>query len=380
MASAVGDANSGVEFVFPTSKEMGHPNGHGRCSRTGIATVNCKAAWLSTCVVFAGSWCACDEPGDADRAAGDVALSVRKEVGTGQVRFISELSAESISTLDALHYRLTLRIGPGYEAEFPDIYTDEHLAGFIVTRQQDRDETDADGTRRVIRDYDLEPEFTGQLTLGAIHVYFYPADDIREEELVTEPIEITVAGEDLAADARQLRGVRGLVTVDEYAAQNRRRWPWVVGISLAGLGAIGAGVWFVRRPRPGPPPPPPHQVAMEALRALVARDLVAHGEIEPFFVHLTGIVREYIENAFGVRAPEQTTEEFLQHVVDAPSVAAHRAALEPFLQTADAVKFARFTPDAAMIQRAFDTARDFILQTSAGSESAHATDRREQAA
>ena len=25
MASAVGDANFDVEFVFPTSKEMGHP-------------------------------------------------------------------------------------------------------------------------------------------------------------------------------------------------------------------------------------------------------------------------------------------------------------------------------------------------------------------
>lgn len=306
----------------------------------------------------------CDGSRPVPDSQAEPELMVRREAGTGPVRFVTEVSAETITTLDALHYRLTLMIGPGYEADFPDLYPDEHLEGFIVTRRRDRQETSEDGTRRIIRDYELEPEFTGKLTLGPVHVYYYREDEISEEELVSEPLEITVVGEDLASDARQLRSVRGLVTVEEYQAQDREVWPWVLIATLGALALVGAGVWFVRRPRPGPPPLPPHEVAIQALRRLVNEGLIEQGQIESFFVRLSQIVREYIEAGFGVRAPEQTTEEFLQHAAEAPAIAAHRAALEPFLQVADEVKFARYRPDSAVIERAFNTARDFILQTS----------------
>ncbi len=103
---------------------------------------------------------------------------------------------------------------------------------------------------------------------------------------------------------------------------------------------------------------------MEALRRLVARDLIAAGRIEQFYVEITGIVRDYIERAFGLHGPEQTTEEFLANMVSEPVVARHREALAPFLSAADEVKFARATPDKAMIQRSFETARDFVVLTS----------------
>ncbi len=307
--------------------------------------------------------CACSRQ-TAQEAAGEAAgLATRSEAGTGPVRFITELSAEQITTMDTLVYRMTLHIGPGYEADFPDIYSDEHLAGFIVTRREQREERDEDGTRRVIREYELEPEYAGELTLGGVEVFYYRENEISEEELTTELLTVTVSAESLSPDALALRPARGLITVEAYEAEHRRLWPWIAGIGIATLAAVGAGVWYVRRPRPVAPPPPAHEVALDALRALVARDLVAAGQVEQFFVLLSAIVRSYIEDAFGVHAPEQTTEEFLHNVSSAPAVAAHRTALAPFLQVADEVKFARYEPDKAVIQRAFDTARDFIQQT-----------------
>ena len=59
-----------------------------------------------------------------------------------------------------------------------------------------------------------------------------------------------------------------------------------------------------------------------------------------------------------------TTEEFLGNITAAPQVAGHRSVLEPFLTAADEVKFARATPETSTIQHTFETARDFILQTS----------------
>jgi hypothetical protein len=103
---------------------------------------------------------------------------------------------------------------------------------------------------------------------------------------------------------------------------------------------------------------------MARLRSLVDRELAEQGQIEPFFVEVTGIVRDYIEQAFDLRAPEQTTEEFFMNISSAPTVAKHEETLKPFLTAADEVKFALARPEPIVIQRAFDTARDFILQTS----------------
>ena len=119
-------------------------------------------------------------------------------------------------------------------------------------------------------------------------------------------------------------------------------------------------VYLIRRPRPAPPPRPAHEIAMEALRALAAKDLIGKGQFEPFFVEITWIVRDYIELAFGLRAPEQTTEEFLGNIGSAPAVARHRDILEPFLTAADEVKFARATPETSTIQRAFEVLDGYL--------------------
>ena len=45
---------------------------------------------------------------------------------------------------------------------------------------------------------------------------------------------------------------------------------------------------------------PPHVKALAALQALVAEDLVAKGDIEQFYHRISGILREYIEDRFGL--------------------------------------------------------------------------------
>jgi hypothetical protein len=133
---------------------------------------------------------------------------------------------------------------------------------------------------------------------------------------------------------------------------------------VAALALAAAVVYLIRRPRPVAPPPPAHETALKRLRQLAERGLIAAGAAEAFFVEVTAIVREYIEQAFGVRAPEQTTEEFLARMMSAPVVARHRAALEPFLTAADEVKFACLRPTPEIMQRAYATAENFVLESS----------------
>lgn len=289
-------------------------------------------------------------------------FEVRKSFGAGPVKFTVELSAKSITTADALVCRMTLNVAEGYEAEFPDLVFPEDVPGAILTDLDEREQTD--GNRRLeICEYELEPEYEGTLKLPTMEVYYHKTGEVKEGFFATEPIEVVVQAAPETAEALAFRPVRGLVTVEQIEAQRRRIWPWVLGSGLA-LGVLMVLVaYLVRRPRAAPPPRPAHEIALERLEKLADRGLIAADLAEPFFVEVTAIVRDYIEQAFGVRAPEQTTEEFLARMVTAPAVARHRDVLAPFLAAADEVKFACLAPEKAAMQRAFDTAENFVKQS-----------------
>jgi hypothetical protein len=105
----------------------------------------------------------------------------------------------------------------------------------------------------------------------------------------------------------------------------------------------------------------PRAQALQAIHALLRRRLPEHGRPKDFYLALTLIVRRYIEQVHTVRAPEQTTEEFLV-------LASHHAAFTPavlrqlrsFLEAADLVKFAGDRPSPQAVADAVASARDYI--------------------
>lgn len=301
-------------------------------------------------------------PEEVDRPDGSPTV-VRKEFGTGPVRLSIEFSADSITTADTLTCTMKLLVNQGYEAEFPDLAFPVDLPGMILTHYDERETTEGEQLT-LVREYELEPEYQGKFELPVLQVYYHRENEIREEMFETDLFELTVTETPASAEMLELRPFRGLVTVEQIEAEHRRTWPRTVGWIGGGIVLLAFVAYLIRRPRPAPPPRPAHEIAMEALRALAAKDLIAKGQIEPFFVEVTRIVRDYIEWAFGLRAPEQTTEEFLANIASAPVVARYQNVLEPFLTAADEVKFARAAPEPSTIQRTFDTARDFILETS----------------
>jgi hypothetical protein len=109
---------------------------------------------------------------------------------------------------------------------------------------------------------------------------------------------------------------------------------------------------------------PAHEIACEQLEALKAKDYIAKGQLKEYFFELSLIIRYYLENRFGLRAPEMTTEEFLIHVRDYSDLAVrHKANLREFLSHCDLVKFARYSPSPEEAGSLFDSAKDFIAQT-----------------
>ncbi len=111
----------------------------------------------------------------------------------------------------------------------------------------------------------------------------------------------------------------------------------------------------------------PRERALYELRELLAKDLIRARRIKEFYLELTMIVRRYIERAHRIRAPEQTTEEFLQAASQNPRFAsAVVSTLRTFLEAADLVKFAAYRPGSPEIDRAVATAREYIETDAAG--------------
>src|SRR5207237_10513289 len=105
----------------------------------------------------------------------------------------------------------------------------------------------------------------------------------------------------------------------------------------------------------------PEKIAHAALAALLQEDLPGRGLIKEFYLRLTGIVRQYIEDTTGLRAPEQTTEEFLRDMSSRAAFPPDRSVrLAEFLEAADMVKYAGQQPPEDQLKEAISRSLQFV--------------------
>ena len=138
---------------------------------------------------------------------------------------------------------------------------------------------------------------------------------------------------------------------------------WVAAAGAAGVLAV-VGVVALRRRRRRPVEPrrrTPEEIAHAALARLLAEDLPARGLLKEFYARLTGIVRHYVEDTTGIRAPEQTTEEFLRDIRSRAVFPPDRSLrFADFLESADLVKYAGQLPEQEQIDQAIARAHEFV--------------------
>ncbi len=127
-------------------------------------------------------------------------------------------------------------------------------------------------------------------------------------------------------------------------------WTWWWSAAAAALLLGGVAFWRWRRARPreaaaGEVPVPPHIKALRALQRLRGESRTTRAEVERFYVEVSQVLRAYVEERFGVHAPERTTEEFLRELESSDRLLReHRGSLERFLAQCDLVKFAAHAP------------------------------------
>lgn len=129
--------------------------------------------------------------------------------------------------------------------------------------------------------------------------------------------------------------------------------PYILGAIL-----IGAIVFFLlysikrkknNKPifaRPAKPKEPAHIVALRELDRIKSEKVWQKGKTKQYYSELTDTLREYIEDRFGIRALEQTTDETIAsfRVQKGLINEKHFSNLTQLLQLADLVKFAKYQP------------------------------------
>jgi hypothetical protein len=214
------------------------------------------------------------------------------------------------------------------------------------------------------REYTLAVTASGSLTVPSLTVQVQEGDTIQP--LVTDPLSITVMS--LVAVDADLSAIKDIAPPVPLVRRGLPPWVRIVASGLGGVGLLASGWWWYRRWRRAtavsPVQHPAHLLALAALEHLQRQDLIGQERIEEFYVRVSTILRRYIELRFGLRAPEQTTEEFLVSALATGGlIAAHRDLLEAFLQHCDLVKFARHRPTPDAMEETSESAKIFVEHT-----------------
>jgi hypothetical protein len=146
--------------------------------------------------------------------------------------------------------------------------------------------------------------------------------------------------------------------------------PWVLLASLLGVLAW-AIMRFIRKMKKSAAgvetvinPDPAHVIAFRDLEKLREQQLWQKGEIKFYYTRLTEILRQYLENRYGVFSLELTTAETLESLVKTGFKKDESYnQLKSVLTGADLVKFAKYIPEPTENEFHFEKSWDFVLVT-----------------
>lgn len=236
------------------------------------------------------------------------------------------------------------------------------FGGLAIYGTPERTREDIPGDRVRIREtYVLDPIFIGYYPIAPALVRI---DDEQEIEAPSPAIRVRDLTSEELMEAERFEENAGPAQLPSPWLQP---WLWWTagGVGIAVL-VLAAGFLLLRRlQRPAlAPARPPWEIAFERLRELDAQKHPENGEFQIFYIELSNILRTYIEDRFEIRAPEQTTPEFLSEAARSGALTeAHQRRLGRFLRHSDRVKFAQYEPTVDEMEQSFTLVLKFIDET-----------------
>lgn len=288
---------------------------------------------------------------------------------SGPVTVTTTLSPSNPKIGDEVSLLIEAKAEKDVELLMPEF--DEVISGFPIAEWIPKQKIESDGSTYQSIRYKFQVSLSGKKSIPPILVEFIDnrpgkpnsPDDLDAFEILTERIEFEVASVVLQGAATDLKPPLPELEL-ETQTSSAASWLYLL-LPLALLGLIPLVVMWLQR-RQTVRKANAYDVAKRRLEFLIEdrRKPKPTIAIEQFFVEISGVVRKYLEDRFELRAPDLTTDEFLQVAAQEGDLSReHQNLLGEFLQQADIVKFAGVQANEDDVERSSGLALKFLEET-----------------
>ena len=214
-------------------------------------------------------------------------------------------------------------------------------------------------------DYVLSVWDTGMVVIPAIAVNVFKPDSTLDFIINTDSLEINVVSMVAKTGSQSMRPIKGPVPIS-------RRWPIKTIILILLLIGILYGLYVIYSKRilteyievePVRSSRPADEKALEKLNDLKDSKYLQRGEIKEFYVQLSYILREYVENSVYIKTLEMTTEEIKQYRSVIPFDHDQLGIWMDILQRADLSKYAKSDPERMICHEDLAAGETFVKNT-----------------
>jgi hypothetical protein len=270
------------------------------------------------------------------------------------------LGSEKVNLTADLLFSIEVLCPSNTQIKIPEIGT--RLKGFALSGEYQEPAVPAQNNK-VLKKYlyKLTPLISDEYRIAPMAIIYCGNEEAQSTTnwLQTPPIKLALAPLSTRTSAKSIRDIMAPFKI--YPSRKLiLQW---VALVLLSIGIIAFAVWVIRyvNLKIKLARMSPKERALYELEQLIKESLISKGKIKDFYLELTMIVRRYIERAHKIKAPELTTEEFLQAITKNPHFSkAVVEKLKAFLETSDLVKFAAYRPDQKIIDDSLRTAEDYI--------------------
>ena len=214
-------------------------------------------------------------------------------------------------------------------------------------------------------DYVLSVWDTGMVVIPAIAVNVFKPDSTLDFIINTNSLEINVVSMVAKTGSQSMRPIKGPVPIP-------RRWPIKTIILILLLIGILYGLYVIYSKRilteyievePVRSSRPADEKALEKLNDLKDSKYLQRGEIKEFYVQLSYILREYVENSVYIKTLEMTTEEIKQYRSAIPFDRDQLGIWMDIMQRADLSKYAKSDPEKMICNEDLAAGKTFVKNT-----------------
>ncbi|MFA6814710.1 MAG: DUF4381 family protein [Lentisphaeria bacterium] len=292
----------------------------------------------------------------------------KAEIVRGPMTFRIKVNKDKIDLRDKLTMIIEAEAPEKYSFQFPPFGEGLEAFGVLDYHTQEPLLT---SEKKILykRTYLLDPLLSDIHKIPPIKAIFQEkASPSKKYELETEPfnIEVSLPPKDFWTKL-DIDDKTALLPEESLNPFAKRKLYWIFETlgTLLLIVIIILLIHYYRRKKQSPPPKiPAHIIALAALKKLLDEDLIEQNRTKEFYSRISDILRTYIENRFEIKAPEYTTQEFLQKLTTAQTfIKQQKKLLAHFLEHCDLVKFAEHQPDDSEIQKTFDACKNFIAET-----------------